>query len=40
MSRRLTSPPQSPAGIAALFAGGQRAPRFDHELAGPLTARI
>lgn len=39
MSRRLKSPPQSPADIAALFAGGQSAPRFGRELAGVLAAR-
>lgn len=40
MSRRLKSPPQSPAEIAALFAGGQSAPRFGRELAGVLAARV
>lgn len=39
MSRRLKSPPQSPADIAALFAGGQSAPRFGRELAGVLASR-
>jgi predicted nucleic acid-binding protein len=39
MSRRLTSPPQSPADIAALFAGGQSAPQFGRQLAGVLTVR-
>lgn len=39
MSRRLKRPPQSPADIAALFAGGQSAPRFGRELAGVLAAR-
>lgn len=39
MSRRLKSPPQSPADIAALFAGGQTAPRFGRELADVLAAR-
>jgi len=38
MSRRLKSPAQSPAEIAALFAGGQSAPRFGRELAGVLAA--
>lgn len=39
MSRRLKSPPQSPAEIAALFAGGQSAPRFGRDLTGVLAAR-
>ena len=39
MSRRLKSPPQSPADIAALLAGAQSAPRFGRELAGLLAAR-
>lgn len=39
MSRRLKSPPQSPADIAALIASGQSAPRFGRELAGALAAR-
>lgn len=39
MSRRLKSPPQSPADIAALFAGGQSADRFGREPAEVLAAR-
>ncbi len=39
MSRRLKSPSQSPAEIAALFAGGRSAPRFGVDLAGVLAAR-
>jgi predicted nucleic acid-binding protein len=39
MSRRLTSPPQSPADIAELFAAGQTAAKFGRELAAALKGR-
>lgn len=39
MSRRLKSPPQSPADIAALFAAGKTAPKYGTELAVALEDR-